>query len=79
METSKNNIPYVRISFYLESALFGLTWFAALIAVVSEAIIKRLTVEPKKSEEIKKDNIDINGLSATKFDAIPRIVPPTPN
>ena len=79
METSKENIPYIQISFYLESALLGLTFFAALIAVVSETIIKRLTVEPKKYEEKNKNNIHINEKSEIKSDEIPRISHPTPN
>jgi hypothetical protein len=42
---------YIKISFYLESALFGANCFGALFAVVSEKIMKKSPDEPKKPEE----------------------------
>ena len=55
------------------------TCFAALITIFSEKIIKRLTDEPKKSEEKKKYNTDINEQSEKKSDEIPLITYSTPS
>ena len=81
-ETSTTNFKYIKISFYLEAAVFGATCFAALIAIVSEAIvkkIKKIKEESKKAEEKKKENTDINEKSETKADEIPLITYSTPS
>ena len=79
IEASTKNFQFIKISFYLESAGFGDICFGALIAIASEAIIKKIKEKPKKSEEKKKENTDINEKSETRADEIPLITYPTPS